>query len=76
MLDISSKLSKNQSIMLRWLKIGCWSTVVKIQKVKVDFSKRWTTVQTVQELKKNDNVKIKQLLTTKVKALKSPNGLI
>uniref|UniRef100_A0A251VTI7 Uncharacterized protein n=1 Tax=Helianthus annuus TaxID=4232 RepID=A0A251VTI7_HELAN len=49
MLDISSKLSKNQSIMLRWLKIGCWSTVVKIQKVKVDFSKRWTTVQTVQE---------------------------
>ncbi|MFS7908970.1 hypothetical protein Hanom_Chr01g00089331 [Helianthus anomalus] len=38
--------------MLRWLKIECWSTVVKIQKVKVDFSKRWTTVQTVQEFKK------------------------
>ncbi|KAJ0958699.1 hypothetical protein HanPSC8_Chr01g0041771 [Helianthus annuus] len=32
--------------MLRWLKIGCWSTVVKI-----DYSQSWTTVQTVQELK-------------------------
>ncbi|KAF5791773.1 hypothetical protein HanXRQr2_Chr09g0398611 [Helianthus annuus] len=57
--------------MLRWLKIGCWSTVVKIQKVKIDYNQRWSTVQTVSEVENSKNVKFKQLLTTKVRDLKS-----